>query len=56
MTADQADGLGLYLCVRRGWHINYLIEVSGYSRDRIVRLIKIGQAIRASEAMQHTKQ
>lgn len=47
--ADEGDALALAWCRRRKITVGYLVHITGYSQDRVERLIKLGEAIRAME-------
>lgn len=43
--AEEADALALAWCRRRKITVGYLVHFTGYSQDRVERLIKLGEAL-----------
>jgi hypothetical protein len=51
--ADEADAAALLWCHRRNISVGYLSHLSGYSIDRIRRLIRIGEMLERTEGNRH---
>ena len=43
--AEEADARALAWCRRRKITVGYLVHFTGYSQDRVERLIKLGEAL-----------